>query len=78
MTRYPDAANEIAAWMVIVEGVRWHNFDEVRGLFKDADNAEGYVIFDVRRNRYRLIAVIHYAKTTKENRPKDTFTSDPS
>ena len=40
MERYPDAANEIEAWVGIVEGVRWHNFDEVRGMFKDADNVE--------------------------------------
>jgi len=66
MKRYPDAANEIKAWLAIVEGVRWHNFDEVRGIFKDADNVDGYVIFDIRRNRYRLITVIHYAKTTRE------------
>jgi mRNA interferase HigB len=51
-------------------GVRWHNFDEVRGMFKDADNVDGYVIFDIRRNRYRLITVIHYAKTTKEMQTK--------
>jgi mRNA interferase HigB len=26
----------------------------------------GYVIFDVRQNRYRLVTVIHYAKTSEE------------
>ena len=66
MERYPDAAKEIKAWVGIVEGVRWHNFDEVRGMFKDADTVDGYVIFDIRRNRYRLITVVHYAKTKKE------------
>jgi len=66
METYPDAANEIKAWTAIVEAVRWHNFDDVRGMFKDADSVDGYVIFNIRHNRYRLIAVIHYAKTTKE------------
>ena len=68
--RFPDAANEIKAWVGIVEGVRWHNFEEVRGMFKDADSVDGYVIFDIRRNRYRLVTVIHYAKTTKEMQTK--------
>jgi mRNA interferase HigB len=45
MERCPDAANEIKAWVSVVEGVRWHNFDQVRGTFKDADNVDGYVIF---------------------------------
>ena len=50
----------------IVKAVRWQNFDEVRGMFKDADSVDGYVVFNIRHNRYRLIAVIHYAKTSDE------------
>lgn len=64
MERYPDAANEIEAWVSIVEAVRWRNFTEVRGMFKDADSVDGYVIFNFRQNRYRLITVVHYSKTT--------------
>jgi len=63
---YPDAGNEIKAWVAIVKQVRWHNFLEVNGTFEDADNVNGYVIFNIRRNRYRLVTVIHYAKTSKE------------
>jgi len=63
---YPDAANEIKAWLGIVEAVRWRNFEEVRRMFKDADLVDGYVVFNIRRNRYRLITVIHYSKTTSE------------
>ena len=66
--RYPDAANEIKAWIGIVEAVRWHNINEVRGVFKDADLVDGFVVFDFRHNRYRLITVIHYAKTTAERK----------
>ena len=66
--QYPDAANEIGAWATIVKEVRWHNFLEVRNTFKDADNVKGYVIFNIRQNRSRLITVIHYAKTDKVRR----------
>ena len=68
VTKYPDAANEIAAWAMIVEAARWRNFAEVRAWFRDADSADGYVIFNIRHNRYRLITVIHYAKTMGERR----------
>ena len=74
MKNYPDAANEIKAWMGIVEAVRWHNFEDVRSIFKDADYVDDYVIFDIRHNRYRLVTVIHYAKTTTESRRKDMST----
>jgi mRNA interferase HigB len=68
MQEYPDAANEIKAWVVIVEGVRWHNFAEVPRMFRDADYIDGYVVFNIRRNRFRLITVIRYAKTTDAKR----------
>jgi mRNA interferase HigB len=68
MQQYPDSANEIKAWVVIVKGVRWHNFLEVRSLFKDADHVKGYVIFNIRQNRYRLVTIIHYARTTNQKR----------
>jgi mRNA interferase HigB len=46
--------------------VHWRNFDEVRRTFKDADHVEGYVIFNLRHNWYRLVTVIHYAKKSQE------------
>jgi mRNA interferase HigB len=64
--RFPDAANEIKAWVGIVEAARWRNYQEVRAAFPDADTVQDYVIFDFRHNRYRLITVIHYAKKTTE------------
>ena len=45
-------------------------------MFKDADSVDGYVIFNIRQNRYRLITVIHCAKTTKEDKRRAMFTSD--
>src|ERR1700733_6035442 len=54
MKGYSDAANEIKAWTAIVQAVRWHSFNDVLGMFKDADSVDGYVIFNIRRNRYPL------------------------
>jgi mRNA interferase HigB len=68
MEQHPDAVKELSAWLKIVESVRWHSFEEVRRWFREADYVAGYVIFNIRRNRYRLITVIHYAKTTEEKR----------
>ena len=64
---YPDATRELQAWFAVVKEVRWRNFLEVRQVFKDADDVDGYVIFNIRQNRYRLVTVIHYARE-KEGR----------
>jgi mRNA interferase HigB len=66
MEQFPDAANEIKAWTAIVQAARWRNFPEVVEMVKDADFVNGYVLFNIRRNRYRLITVIHFAKPDTE------------
>lgn len=64
--QYPDAAAaEIQAWYKIAEAVRWQSFVDVRQVFKDADEVDGYVIFNIRRNRYRLVTIIHYSRANE-------------
>ena len=60
--QYPEAAREIRAWYRIAVEARWRNFVEVRQVFKDADDVYGYVIFNIRQNRYRLVTIIHYSR----------------
>lgn len=60
---YRDAAEELRDWQPIVKAARWRRFEDVKAIFTDADNVNGYVVFDFRNNRYRLITVIHYVKT---------------
>ncbi len=59
---YPDAAVELGAWARITRAARWKNFAEVKQTIADADAVKGYVIFNIRHNRYRLVTVIHYAR----------------
>lgn len=61
--QYKDAAREIAAWYKIAAAARWRSFVEVRQVFKDADNIDGRVIFNIRHNRYRLVTIVHYSRT---------------
>ena len=60
--QYPETAKEILVWRKIAKAARWRNFMEVRQVFKDADDVDGYVIFNIRQNRYRLVTVIHYSR----------------
>ena len=59
---YPDAEPELQAWYKIAKNNKWRNFVEVRQTFTDADHVDGYVIFNIRGNRYRLVTIIHYAR----------------
>jgi mRNA interferase HigB len=66
--KYKDATRAIDEWQDIVEGARWRHIEEVREIYKSADAVDGYVIFEICGNRYRLVTVIHWAKTTKKKR----------
>ena len=57
-----EAAPEIGSWARIVKSARWRNFQELRASFPDADNVDGFIVFNLRHNRYRLIVAVHYAK----------------
>lgn len=59
---YPDAAKELQAWFAIAKSARWKNFVELRQAFPDADAVDEYVVFNIRQNRYRLIAIVHYSR----------------
>jgi mRNA interferase HigB len=74
MKGHPDAASEVEAWVAIVEAGRWQNFAELREMFKAADYVTGYLVFNIRRNRYRLITVVRYSKTTRKGRQKAMLT----
>ena len=47
---------------MVVKSARWRNFEELRASFPDADDVDGFVVFNIRHNRYRLIVAVHYAK----------------
>ena len=63
---YPEAAHEIRAWHKIVSAAGWRNFVEVQQVFKDVDAVDGYVIFNIRQNRFRLVTIIHYAREIED------------
>jgi mRNA interferase HigB len=60
--KHREAAREIGSWIRVVKRTRWRNFEELRATFPDADDVGGFVVFNIRHNRYRLIAAVHYAK----------------
>ena len=42
----------------LLTAARWRSLEEVRSISQDADDGDDYVIFNIRHNRYRLIAVV--------------------
>jgi mRNA-degrading endonuclease HigB of HigAB toxin-antitoxin module len=37
----------------------------LRASFPDADDVDGYIVFNFRHNRYRLVVAVHYARVVE-------------
>ena len=63
--RYPEAAEALAVWQRLIESNPLPHFAALRRVFPHADqvavkNRRTVTVFNVRGNRYRLIAALHY------------------
>lgn len=60
--RFPYAKSSIRRWRTITEGARWKHFQELSQHFS-ADVVGKCVVFDVKHNDFRLIAIVDYARS---------------
>jgi len=54
----------MATWLMIARDAKWKNLNEVRLTWRNTDCAKGSTIFNIKGNRYRLIAIVNYASQT--------------
>ena len=60
---YPDSEKPLKLWFEVMEESEFLNPNEIIALFKSADTVKnGRIVFNVCRNKYRLIAKFEYEK----------------
>ena len=60
VVRYPEVETSLDAWFRIAKKASWQNLMDVRKTFANADSADKWTVFDIKGNKYRLIAEINY------------------
>jgi mRNA interferase HigB len=61
--KHPDAKASLETWISITKGADWQKSLDVVKDFPDADPVKNNrVIFNIARNKYRLIVQISYAR----------------
>jgi len=60
--RYPESQSVINEWFRKVSHTTATSFPSLRETFGSADYVDGYTLFDVGGNKYRIAVVIHYDK----------------
>ena len=58
--KYPDSQSSLDTWYRIIKRIDYDSFSELKQYFSSADYVDGYVVFNISGNKYRLIAVIHF------------------
>lgn len=61
---HPDAETSLKAWHGVAKGSNWQNFAELKRVYPSADLVGRYTVFNIRGNKYRLIARIVYRSQT--------------
>lgn len=50
----------LVEWYIRIRNLQVLNITELKKVFNSVDYVNGYTIFDIGRNKYRLITAIHY------------------
>lgn len=59
-TAHPAAKEPLETWHRIMRRADFQNFSELRKTFASADYVDGFTVFDIGGNKFRLITVIRY------------------
>ncbi|MCX7111857.1 MAG: type II toxin-antitoxin system HigB family toxin [Proteobacteria bacterium] len=59
---HPESKTVLEVWFRSVTQLTASSFPELRQTFGAADYVDGYTVFDVGGNKYRIATVIHYDK----------------
>jgi mRNA interferase HigB len=59
---HKDAEQQLKAWHDIIESKKWKDPNEIVNSFKSADQVgNGRIVFNICRNKYRLIVQFKYS-----------------
>lgn len=58
--QYPDSKNSLSRWYKIMQKNNFGNFNNLQTTFPTADKVGDLIVFNIRGNKYRLVASIHF------------------
>lgn len=58
--KYADVRAPLREWFLFVERASWGSFSDLRETYRSAEAVGNKVIFNIKGNSYRLIAIVNY------------------
>jgi mRNA interferase HigB len=70
---HPQGKTSLCQWYDTVTSARWRNLAQMRETFRHADevvvkSGKKAVVFNIKRNDFRLITAVHYEKTVMDEK----------
>jgi len=60
VANYPDSQSSLESWYQIVRHTNYESWSHLKQHFSSADYVSGFVVFNIRGNKYRMITTIHF------------------
>jgi mRNA interferase HigB len=61
--RHVEALPSLMRWYRVAKKARWRDIHDTRTDFPHADPVGRFTVFNIKKNEYRLITVIHYNRS---------------
>lgn len=58
--KHETSKGPLTVWHTIVSKERFKNFEDFKRVFRSADRADQFTIFDIGGNNFRVVTAIHY------------------
>ncbi|HVO62214.1 MAG TPA: type II toxin-antitoxin system HigB family toxin [Terriglobales bacterium] len=58
--KHGDLAGVLDVWYKIAKKAKWSCLNDIRATWRDTDEVGGVTIFNVKGNKYRLLARVNY------------------
>ena len=58
--RNPAALAPLMRWYRVARKALWNDVHEARADFPHADPVDKFTVFNIKKNEYRLVTVVHY------------------
>lgn len=83
--KHVDCREALESWFKVIQKANWSNLVEVQAVFPKAEAVGNFTVFNIKGNRYQLIASIDYQKQlvfikyvlTHSEYDKETWKNDP-
>ena len=60
IAKYPDSKSSLESWYQIVSHTNYDTFHHLKQHFSSAYYVDGFIVFNISGNKYRMITAVHF------------------